>query len=418
MLNIKLIKTKRAFNQIMKANASIFFTTWALAMWVITPFFVHGQTPDIDNNWQSTPFFEDEFSGYRFWTDNREDNTHKWRAFFLDSGVLHDIYEHQAYQRENAIFNSSNSGSITLKAEYKNWDTNYWRPAGYFIPNSMLPRAFFSGAIESTNQFKYGYFEIKCALPDPSYGNLMGYGNFPAFWLWSSFDPEYNEIDVFEHIIRSLADTISDTTELQNPALDSLRFTSKYQRYYSKEFVAVYTISEGELPLNQMHTYAVEWAPHFVIFYFDGKQTCSAIYDTEIPVQPMAIRINFAIDNWIRAFDTLVTEPWYYTYPAPRIVSATFPREMKVDYVKVFKLKCDCETNLNITTTYQLNNTVAKVRKNITIGNPSQTILAQNANISLRATNAITINGNFEVPLGKSFYAITHPCPCEDQIPE
>ncbi|HQQ02045.1 MAG TPA: hypothetical protein PLH30_03525 [Bacteroidales bacterium] len=49
----------------MKANASIFFATWALAMWVITPFFVHGQTPDIDNNWQSTPFFEDEFSGTR-----------------------------------------------------------------------------------------------------------------------------------------------------------------------------------------------------------------------------------------------------------------------------------------------------------------------------------------------------------------
>ena len=65
MLNIKLIKTKRAFNQIMKANASIFFAIWALAMWVITPFFVHGQTPDIDNNWQSTPFFEDEFSGTR-----------------------------------------------------------------------------------------------------------------------------------------------------------------------------------------------------------------------------------------------------------------------------------------------------------------------------------------------------------------
>jgi len=65
MLNIKFIKSKKAFNQNMKANASAFFAAWALAMLMITPFFVNGQTPDIDNNWQSTPFFEDEFLGTR-----------------------------------------------------------------------------------------------------------------------------------------------------------------------------------------------------------------------------------------------------------------------------------------------------------------------------------------------------------------
>jgi len=42
-----------------------FFAAWALAMLMVIPFFVQGQTPDIDNNWQSTPFFEDEFLGTR-----------------------------------------------------------------------------------------------------------------------------------------------------------------------------------------------------------------------------------------------------------------------------------------------------------------------------------------------------------------
>ncbi|HNQ60391.1 MAG: hypothetical protein KBF06_02700 [Bacteroidales bacterium] len=65
MLSIKFIKSKKAFNQNMKGNALAFFAAWALAMLMVIPFFVQGQTPDIDNNWQSTPFFEDEFLGTR-----------------------------------------------------------------------------------------------------------------------------------------------------------------------------------------------------------------------------------------------------------------------------------------------------------------------------------------------------------------
>ena len=143
------------------------------------------QHPSTDENWEGVLI--EEFSGNRYWKENRIDNTSTIRAYFSECGVTH-ANEKQIYTRENAIFKN---GTLVLKAEYKQNTTNFWTGGYTTIKQSY---DYLSGAIEFLKPFKYGYFEIRCKLPKANYGN------FPAFWLWSG-GKRYSEIDVFEHTI-------------------------------------------------------------------------------------------------------------------------------------------------------------------------------------------------------------------------
>jgi hypothetical protein len=74
--------------------------------------------------------------------------------------------------------------------------------------------------------------------------------------------------------------------------------------------------------------------------------------------------------------------------------------EMKIDYIKVYKLECNCTQDVNVTSTSQLNTMNYSVKRNINIANTGTVIQVQGTGKSFRATNEITIIGNFEVPLG------------------
>lgn len=87
--------------------------------------FCQCQLPGNDKNWNTyTSFFEDFTGTNRYWNDDRTDNTQRWIAYFSECGVTHDstvncvhYYEHQIYQRENAIFSTNSPGYMILKAE-------------------------------------------------------------------------------------------------------------------------------------------------------------------------------------------------------------------------------------------------------------------------------------------------------------
>jgi beta-glucanase (GH16 family) len=263
---------------------------------------------------------------------------------------------------------------MILRAEYKPNTTSYWYPGSPYPPVTGA-YDYFSGAIESIQKFKYGYFEMRCTIPPPNKGN------FPAFWLWSGTN-RYSEIDIFEHTIHEDID-------------DYKEFTGSYYDSYGEGHKIIdYTISSGELPLTNFHTYAIEWSPKIIIWYFDGKQIGAAINELEITDEPMPIKINFALDNYVSGADNNL-----------------FPLDMKIDYIKVYQLECDCNSLVSITNSSQLNGYAHSVKKKITIENSSSVIKVQGEGISLRATDEITINGNFEVPLGTEFFATTHGCP-------
>jgi hypothetical protein len=346
-------------------------------LFYLSPIISSGQTPNKDRNWISTPVFNEDFLGTRSWDNFRVDNTSTWFAFYTSTGITHGSYEHQFFRRENAIFNYPSAGYLTLRAEYKPKTIPDWSPEWKPV---TTPYDYISGAIESVQYFKYGYFEMKCTLPPANTGN------FPAFWLYSEIS-RYNEIDIFEHVIR-------------NPTLHPTDYKNIFGTYYTRNQIgqlrANYCLGSGELPLTSFHTYAIEWSPKMIIWYFDGKQIGSAINEAEIPDQSMKILADYAIDNYCLDVN-------HHTN--------LFPLEMTIDYIRVYNLNCECERIVSITDNNQLNSYSHSVKKKITIENTSNTIVAPIGGLSLRATDEIIINGNFEVPVGTEFYATTHACP-------
>jgi len=161
-----------------------------------------------------------------------------------------------------------------------------------------------------------------------------------------------------------------------------------------------YYLQDNERPLTEFHTYAIEWSPEIIIWYFDGKVVGNAFHEPEITDQPMYLKVNYAIDNWKR--DTICHN------------TALFPLDMVIDYVYVYQLNCDCGKNntVNITNNSELSTQSKSVKDKITVGTSSGTITVPSPGIALRATQEITIESNFEVPLGVEFMAVVHDCPC------
>lgn len=337
-----------------------------------------------DQNWNYAPIFSDDFaSPNRYWLNNRTDNEGKWRAYFHESGVTHGYpnTEHQIYQIENTLFNIPTTGFLTLRATYHNpCVTSYWYPS--WCPETGCFN-YISGAIESINPFKYGYFEIRAKLPQPNCGN------FPAFWLYSgkNVGNRYSEIDICEHII---------TPEYWIP-LTYKRYKCNFHDSDGIPWPEIqYYLQDSESPLTEFHTYAIEWSPKIIVFYFDGKVIGQAFYEPEITDQVMFIKVNFAIDDWKNNACNN---------------TSLFPLDMVIDYVKVYKLNCDCSTPVTITNNTELISHSKSVKEKITVGTSSGIITVPSTGIVLRATDEIIINNNFEVPLGSEFSAIVHDCP-------
>jgi beta-glucanase (GH16 family) len=328
-------------------------------------------------------------------------NDNKWKAH-LTGLVTHGSNEHQVYQKENAIFNAD--GTMRLKAEYAGEliDTSeYTVPLGITKNPDHGPLYYRSGAIcVGLQKFLYGYFEIKCKLP-------VNRGAFPAFWLWgqdSTYPYNYREIDVFEY-------SRGITMHEQNPGpVGSPRYHEGQIYYYngtkpsnpdSYTYGRYYHYLPANVPdITNWHTYGVEWSPGLVKWYFDN-QLIGSFKGSTVPSGSMNLVLNNAVDNWAIVGGVPI--------------SNGFPNEMVIDYVKVYKLNCSsnsCSTDKSIQNNSQLANFAYRVYRTITIGGYGYDIdMPPNSNTVFRATNGITINGNFDLPLGSSLELITHACP-------
>lgn len=361
-----------------------------LSLWIFLLSIHLNAQPSVDNNWDTTPFFFDNFNPTRSpwdinWMDNP--NLNYWKAH-LAGCVTHGPYERMVYQKENAIFNSADS-TMRLKAEYagKLLDTSdYTVPMGMTKNASDGPLYYKSGAIcvgkTGMQTFLYGYFEIRCKLP-------VNLGAFPAFWMWNKSGSNYREIDIFEYSWsyggspRYFEGQIYYYNGVKPP-------NNKYGGHG-------YTIPSTDPDLTNWHTYGVEWSPKRVMWYCDNKLIGSYVGDS-MPSLSMNLLINNAVDSYADSVNF------------PR--KAGFPNSMIIDYLKVSKLKCACSTNAIIQNNTQLTAFNYKVYNNITIGGYGSDInIPANSKTVFRATNAITINGNFDLPLGSSLELITQQCP-------
>ncbi len=146
-----------------------------------------------------------------------------------------------------------------------------------------------SGMVESNGRynFTYGYMEASIWTP-------AGAGVWPAFWSDGQNWPSDGEIDVVE----------AYGTD-----------TSSYHYHYAGctgscgpgGSVVVTGATSG------WHTYAADWEPGVITWYYDGKEVWK--YTTSITASPQFLILNLGLNS----------------------TSATVPSTMKVDYVRVWK---------------------------------------------------------------------------------
>lgn len=145
----------------------------------------------------------------------------------------------------------------------------------------------------------YGYYEARIKVE-------KGQGVWPAFWLLP-IDREWPpEIDVMEFI-----------GSKPGQILQTVHWAGNENQHQKSDFVV-----QGEEDYsNEWHTYGLDWRPDGIDWYIDGVKT-RTYTGVNVPNEPMEIILNLAIGGLL---------------PGNADGSTPFPREMRVDYVRVFQ---------------------------------------------------------------------------------
>jgi len=245
--------------------------------------------------------FDDEFNslnlanpakGTGFWQDNFGGNLKDQQAYTLTSNGEQEAYVGPGFQGQGDHdlginpFSVSN-GVLTITAAQTPADDLH---AAYGL-------AYTSGVLNTLGTFeqKYGYFEVRAALP------ATAQGTWPAFWMLPSpFHPNA-EGDIFE----ALGAT---------PNVD-------YRRAFGGDG-STETLFDNALKIDPtgFHTYGMLWTPSTVSFYLDGIEVLSGPTPSTWTT-PMSLILNMAVGG-------------FGGTPNP----ADFPAQYKVDYVHAFAL--------------------------------------------------------------------------------
>lgn len=337
-----------------------------------------------------------------------------WRAY-PGHGVTNKDYP-MIYQFTQCHFNDTDE-VMELVSEYHSQITNndYYLPQWMWLsqggpgyPNNEN-LFFFTGSIDYVNynhythtidKFLYGYFEIRCKLP-------IHNGSWPAFWLFGNGPDTYEEIDILEYTSHSGCDgdplrgysfgiwhNPNGTNYVEDGTNDGAH----------KFFEDFHHILTTDPDLRQYHTYGCEWMPDYVRWYCDGNIVAEYNDIRHIPQYPKTLKINYDLKDY--ALDnTNHPDGW------------SGSDVMTIDYVKVYKLKTDCETDEYITTGTQFANYDRKMKHSITIGSLNGSVIVpSNTDVSMRANDFIQIDGEFEIPVGSQMTLSVHECPLQNNV--
>lgn len=229
--------------------------------------------------------------------------------------------------------------------------------------------------------------------------DIWDVGSLPrwADSLFAAYDTSnnscYEEIDIFEHAEANYAGDIYRRFSCglwRNP-------NSTQYDWHMYKGGKKYHIPNSLPDLTHEHVFGLEWMPDYVKWYLDGEVINEySVWDT-IPKYPMRLHIDYQIMD-----DVIVNgQPSWHGIDT-----------MAISYVKVLKLKTDCNTDTYITTSSQFANFDHKVKRTIQIGSPNSVISAlTTTDITMRAVEGITIDGEFELPQGAKLTLIVQECP-------
>ncbi len=136
--------------------------------------------------------------------------------------------------------------------------------------------------------------------------------------------------------------------------------------------------------------------PDHVIWFFDDIVMNEYYNKDNIPHRPLYLKTNYAIDGYYDHEE----EPWIG------------PGEMVIDYIKVYQLEWDCNTDEIVTCQSDLENFDFAVKKSVSITSViEEPIVRSSDKITFRVSDSFEITGPFEVEDGAEFTVIMQSCP-------
>jgi len=355
------------------------------------------QPDPYDQNWEcelNDDFNNNSWDTWESWLISHPQGHYK--AFIPEwpSGVSRGSSEHQVYQRENCQFD--NDGNLRFVSVYRGGTDMLPLQCDYYdIPPGKTCDAnhqtlfYTSGKIETNVKYLYGYFEIRCSLP-------IHKGSYPAFWLYGEGSDYYNEIDIFEY-----------SWGIPNDNHKYNQFTCGILCDNYHDIMVHHARTQPMLPgtsnadLRQPHVFACEWMPDHVIWYVDGIIVNECTEYDKIPHHEMALKVNYAIDNYaVPSNGPNQNQPIWFDGD-----------EMVVDYIKVYQLKTDCDSDILICNAEDLTNYQSSVKQSITIEPSNEFAAPTTTNVTMRAVDSIVIKQGFTLPQGAQMTLLTQPCP-------
>jgi beta-glucanase (GH16 family) len=243
--------------------------------------------------------FDDEFNSLSLWNGKSGtwDTNYWYNPLHGNGGSLSTNGEQEWY------INSNDPGTKSVRP----WKvsngilTITGAPASGAIQPLIQGYRYTSGEINTYHSFSqlYGYFEMNARLP-------KGQGTWPAFWMLAENGSWPPEIDIMEVLGNS----------------PTTLYTSAHIEQNNKEVnfgtaVNVPDTSKG------FHTYAVDWEPNTITWYFDNKR----VYQIPTPPTlnvPMYIECNLALGGY---------------WPGDVNGTTPFPSQMQVNWIRAYSSK-------------------------------------------------------------------------------
>jgi len=166
--------------------------------------------------------------------------------------------------------------------------------------------------------WKYGRFEARIKMP-------QGKGCWPAFWLMPE-DSKYGgwassgELDIVEMVGGQMKEGDGDSINW-----GTIHYGDKWPH---NVHTGDHIVASDKLSAD-FHTYAVEWEPGIIRWYFDGN-----LYEEQVKWYTKAAPFPAPFDqNFYVILNFAVGGAW----PGKPDDSTTFPQDMVIDYVRVYQ---------------------------------------------------------------------------------
>jgi hypothetical protein len=241
-----------------------------------------------------------------------------------------------------------------------------------------------SAMLISKYKFRYGYFEMKFKLPGAA-PRRQHYVTGPNFWLFNvgvldsvvgkTSTINWSEIDIFEMIAHN------------NYYTTSLHYTHypdstlSYAKYTQADTI-------GAITGNVWHTAGCLWTSNEIVKYLDGVPVATLTNMNIKPDSLLPMPIILGVSNSPDSNDSLSD------------LTAAFPYQFKVKYVKVWQMKSACNTAITYCGTAINPATYIShdsLYQSVTIGGTNC------VNQPITNTNYISIYGSNYVQLGAGF---------------